>query len=338
LLSVVSLPAGRQVIQSSNRSMLYPWGNNRRFNSYPDYLRKIFGNRVQKVTLDAGFTCPNRDGTKGKGGCTFCLNDAFNPSYCSPDKPIGQQIREGIEFHGKRYRRATQYLAYFQAYSNTYLPLARLKQLYDEAMAHDAVAGLVIGTRPDCVDNEKLDYFAQLSEKTYLILEYGVESVYDNTLQRINRGHTFADSVNAIKDTARRGIKTGCHMIIGLPGETPEQIIDSASVLSSLPLTTIKFHQLQIFRGTQMEKEYRENPGEFRLFSPDEYLSFMAEYIIRLNPGFVIERIAGETPPRYAAVNRWGPRYDEILLRFEKNLEKMDYWQGKKFNMSKLYI
>jgi radical SAM protein (TIGR01212 family) len=284
------------------------------------------------VAIDAGFTCPNRDGTKGSGGCTFCLNDAFNPSYCTPDKPVRQQIMEGIGFHGTRYRRARQYLAYFQAYSNTYLPLDRLKKLYEEALTIETVAGLVIGTRPDCVDDEKLDYFARLSEKTYLILEYGIESVYDNTLQRINRGHTVADSFAAIKNTASRGIKTGCHMIIGLPGESPEQIMEGSSLLSALPLTTVKFHQLQIFRGTPMEKEYRENPGEFALFSIDKYLLFMAEYITRLNPGFVIERIAGETPPRYAAVNRWGPRYDEILVRFEKLLEEQDLWQGKKYS------
>ncbi|MBN2762975.1 MAG: TIGR01212 family radical SAM protein [Bacteroidales bacterium] len=309
--------------------MTYPWGNKRRFNSYPEYLKKIFGNRVQKVSIDAGFTCPNRDGTKGYGGCTFCLNEAFNPSYCSPDKPIRQQILEGIEFHSKRYKRATQYMAYFQAYSNTYGSLDTLKSLYEEALSVNSVKGLVIGTRPDCIDDEKLEYLQALSQKTYLIIEYGVESVYDKTLERINRGHTFADSVSAIKKTYMRGIKTGCHMIMGLPGESPQDILDSASVLSSLPLTTVKFHQLQIFRGTQMEKEFYRNPKAFSLFSINDYLQFMAEYIARLNPGFVIERIAGETPPRYAAVNRWGPRYDEILVMFEKILAERDMWQGK---------
>jgi radical SAM protein (TIGR01212 family) len=309
--------------------MTYAWGNKRRFNSYPEYLRKRFGSRIQKVTIDAGFTCPNRDGTRGQGGCTYCLNDAFNPSYCDPDKSIRQQIEEGMEFHTRRYRRATRYLAYFQAYSNTYLPLSQLKPLYEEALSVESVAGLVIGTRPDCVDDEKLNYFKSLSEKTYVVIEYGVESVYDRTLQRINRGHTFAESVKAINNTASRGIMTGCHMIIGLPGETPGEILDSAEVLSSLPLHTVKFHQLQIFRGTRMEKEYIENPRAFHLFSPEEYLSFMADYIAKLNPSFVIERIAGETPPRFAAVNRWGPRYDEILVKFERILEEKDTWQGK---------
>jgi uncharacterized protein len=310
--------------------MSYPWGNNRRFNSYTGYLKKVFGGRVQKVTIDAGFTCPNRDGTRGTGGCTFCLNEAFNPSYCSPFKSVGQQISEGIAFHADRYRRAARYLAYFQAYSNTYQPLEQLKQLYEEALAADAVVGLVIGTRPDCMDEEKLDYFAQLSKKTYVIIEYGVESVYEKTLQRINRGHTYADSVKIINETALRGIRTGGHMIIGLPGETHEEILKSAASISALPLNTVKFHQLQIFKGTVMEKEYHENPDDFRLFTLEEYLDFMAEYITHLNPRIVIERIAGETPPRYAAINRWGPRYDEILVRFEKILDEKNYWQGKK--------
>jgi radical SAM protein (TIGR01212 family) len=307
----------------------YPWGNRRRFNSYPEYLKKEFGSRIQKVTIDAGFTCPNRDGTRGVGGCTYCLNEAFNPSYCSPDKSIRQQIEEGMEFHSRRYRRAVRYLAYFQPYSNTYGTVGHLKSLYEEALSVDSVAGLVIGTRPDCMDNEKLEYFEKLSAETYLVIEYGVESVYDKTLQRINRGHTFADSVKAIKNAASRGIRTGCHMIIGLPGETPGEILNSAEILSSLPLHTVKFHQLQIFRGTKMETEYIEDPGEFHLFSPEEYLSFMAEYITRLSPSLIVERIAGETPPRFAAVNRWGPRYDEMLVKFERLLEEKDIWQGK---------
>jgi len=310
--------------------MQYPWGNKRRFNSYAEYLKQHFGSRIQKVTIDAGFTCPNRDGTKGTGGCTFCLNDAFNPSYCDPKKPIRQQITEGIEFHAKRYRRAVKYLAYFQAFSNTYKPLKELIPLYEEALSVDSVIGLVIGTRPDCIDDDKLNYFKDLSARTYLVIEYGVESVYEKTLKRINRGHTFANSADTIMKTADKGIKTGCHMIIGLPGETADEILSSASVISALPLHTVKFHQLQIFRGTAMEKEYNENPSAFHLFSLDNYLSFMAEYITRLNPSIIIERIAGETPPRYAAVNRWGPRYDEILVRFEKLLEEKDYWQGKR--------
>lgn len=310
--------------------MHYPWGNNRRYNSYAEYLKLQFGSRIQKVTIDAGFTCPNRDGTKGTGGCTFCLNEAFNPSYCNPEKPVRQQIAEGIAFHATRYRRAAKYLAYFQAFSNTYKPLKELIPLYEEALSVESIAGLVIGTRPDCIDDEKLSYFKDLSKRTYLVIEYGVESVYDKTLARIHRGHSFSDAAGAIEKTAMNGIKAGCHMIIGLPGETLSDILNSAKIISQLPLHTLKFHQLQIFRGTAMEKEYNENPSAFQLFTLDEYLSFMAEYITLLSPSIIIERIAGETPPRYAAVNRWGPRYDEILMKFEKLLEEKNYWQGKR--------
>ncbi|OFX27283.1 MAG: TIGR01212 family radical SAM protein, partial [Bacteroidetes bacterium GWA2_31_9b] len=191
----------------------YLWGHNRRFNSYSEYFRQNFGERVQKVTIDAGFTCPNRDGSKGTGGCTYCNNDAFNPSYCKPEKSIKQQIEEGMEFHINRYRRAKNYLAYFQAYSNTYAPLEHLKKIYSEALAIPGVVGLVIGTRPDCIDDEKLEYFKELSKSHYIIIEYGVESCYNKTLERINRGHTFEQSVEAIVKTHQLGIKTGAHFI-----------------------------------------------------------------------------------------------------------------------------
>ena len=311
--------------------MIYPWGHNRRFNTYSDYMKRTFGGRVQKLTIDAGLSCPNRDGSKGTGGCTFCLNDAFNPSYCNPQKTITQQIQEGISFHEKRYRRASSYLAYFQTFSNTHAPLKQLMELYEEALAFEGVVGLVIGTRPDCIDQEKLDYFSLLAEKAHLVIEYGIESVYDKTLHRVNRHHTFSESANAIIKTAERGIHVGAHIILGLPGETREEMLQSAAVLSVLPINSLKFHQLQLFKGTQMEREYLSNPEEFNFFNEDEYLNFMVDYIEQLNPEFIIERIAGETPPRFAVVRPWGPRYDQILVKFEKILNEHDSWQGKKY-------
>ena len=191
----------------------YPWGDNRRFNSYAGYFGKIFGGRVQKVAIDAGFTCPNRDGSLGTGGCTYCNNDSFNPSYCAPHKSVTEQIAEGTGFHARRYRRANKFLAYFQAYSNTYAPLKELIKLYSEALKYPDVAGLVIGTRPDCVDSDKLDYLAELSEKYYVAVEYGLESCYDTTLPRINRKHDFDCSRKAVEETAKRGITTGAHLI-----------------------------------------------------------------------------------------------------------------------------
>ena len=244
----------------------FPWGHHRRFNSYNEYFKKTFGQRVQKLSIDAGFTCPNRDGTVGRGGCTFCNNDAFNPSYCQPEKSIRQQIEEGKQFHAWRYRRAIDYLAYFQAFSNTFAPLEHLKKIYDEALAVDGIIGLVIGTRPDCIDDEKLDYFQELSKNHYLIIEYGIESCYDETLERINRGHTFGQSVEAIEKTTSRGIKTGAHIIFGLPGETTAQMMAEAEILSKLPLNTLKFHQLQIVKNTSMALEYLNQPENFTFF------------------------------------------------------------------------
>jgi len=313
--------------------MIYQWGHSRRFNSYPDFMKRSFGGRVQKLTLDAGFSCPNRDGTKGTGGCTFCLNAAFNPSYCDPQKPIARQIIEGISFHEKRYRRASKYLAYFQAFSNTHGEPDRLKRAYEEALSIDGIMGIVIGTRPDCIDDEKLEYLSQLAKRYLVIIEYGIESVYDETLLRVNRCHTFQETSDAIIRTAEKGIQVGGHMIFGLPGESRDSMLKSAGILSKLPLNSIKFHQLQLFKGTVMEQEYHTKPEDFSFFTEDEYLNFLVDYISLLNPNFIIERIAGETPPRYATIRPWGPRYDQILSRFEKLLEERDAWQGKLFEV-----
>ena len=314
---------------------IYSWGHSRRFNAYSNYFKKEFGERIQKVSIDAGFTCPNRDGSLASGGCTYCNNEAFNPSYCEPGKSISQQILEGIEFHKKRYRRANKYLAYFQAYSNTYAPLEKLKKMYDEAMRIPGIVGLVIGTRPDCVDQEKLDYFSELSKKIYVIIEYGIESCYNQTLERINRKHTYQQSVETILETAKRSIKVGAHVIFGLPGETRQQMLEEAEILSKLPLNNIKFHQLQIIRGTQMEIEYQETPEVFELFTWEEYRDFVVGFIERLNPYFVIERFTGEAHPDLIAGPRWFmKRTDQILTLLEERLEELDTWQGKKFKPS----
>lgn len=310
-------------------SKMYPWGHSRRFNSYSDYFKKQFGSRVQKVTIDAGFTCPNRDGSVGKGGCTYCNNEAFNPSYCVPDKPVSQQISEGLEFHKKRYKSARKFIAYFQAYTNTYDSLDNLKQRYNEALAIPGIIGLVIGTRPDAVNDEQLKYFRELSEKVYLILEFGIESCYDVTLERINRGHSFAQTREAIEKTAGYGIRTGGHLIFGLPGESRNEMLDEAKIISGLPLNNVKFHQLQIIKGTKMAREYIDDPSDFNLFNPDGYVAFCADFVEQLRPDIVIERIAGESPPRFILDNFWGLRYDQVLNKFEGLLEEKNTWQGK---------
>lgn len=310
--------------------MNYPWGDNRRFNSYTAYFQRQFGGRVQKISIDAGFTCPNRDGTKGLGGCTYCVNDAFNPSYCQPTKSVTQQLQEGVAFHQKRYRRSKGYLAYFQAYTNTYAEVSNLNQLYEEALNFKGILGLVIGTRPDAVNDEVLNLLSKLNQKAYIMVEFGVESVHDQTLKVINRGHTFDNAVEAITKTAKAGIPCGAHLIFGLPGETKTMMLHTVSEISKLPLKTVKFHQLQIFKNTIMANEYLENPVAFELFDLDEYIDFICDVTERLNPNIVIERFAGEVPPRYLISAPWGElRYDSVLQLIENNLEKRNTFQGK---------
>ena len=309
----------------------FPWGSDHRYYPASLYYRNLFGGRVQKLSLDAGFTCPNRDGKVGRGGCTYCNNDAFSPSYCVPEKGITRQLQEGMAFHRRRYRRAGRYLAYFQAYTNTYAPLEELKRKYEEALSVEGVEGLVISTRPDCVDGAVLDYLARLAEQVFVALEYGVESCYDRTLEKINRGHGFAASVRAIRETAARGLPAGAHLILGLPGESREEMLEEAGILSSLPLDMIKLHQLQIITGTVMAKQYREDPDHFRLFAWEEYRDLVIAFLERLRPDIAVERVVGESPPRYLVTSRFGKRPDVLMQEIMQRMEELDTWQGKRW-------
>lgn len=311
----------------------YGWETNRRYNSYTDWFNTLFGKRVQKVSINAGFTCPNRDGTLGSGGCTYCNNEAFIPAYCTPEISVTEQIERGIAFHQRRYRRAENFLAYFQAYTNTYAAMERLKALYDEALSYPGVLGIVIGTRPDCISGDMLDYLAELSRDYFVIVEYGIESTNDKVLRHINRGHDFASAVRAVTETAEKGIYTGAHLIFGLPGESREQIIDSAATISALPLSSIKIHQLQLVKGTLMAEEYRSNPERFDLYTLEEYLDLVIEFCERLSPSLMIDRISGEAPPGLLDDPRdWHKRSNEIFSLFESSLENKDTWQGRLFN------
>jgi radical SAM protein (TIGR01212 family) len=318
---------------------MYSWGDERRFNSYSRYFRETMGGRVQKVAINAGFTCPNRDGMVSTGGCTFCNNEAFTPSYCQPSKSITQQIDEGIEFHARRYRKAERYLAYFQSFSNTYAPLERLRGIYDEALAHPSVAGIVVGTRPDCVDEAKLDYFAGIARDHYVAIEYGIESTFDETLRAINRGHDFSTARRAVEMTAERasaltpaqgcGLHIGAHFILGFPGETDEMLIAQADTINSLPITTVKFHQLQIFRNTAMATEYERHPERFTFRGMEKYIDFFIEILRRLRPSLVVERFAGEAPPRHRVGPDWGlVRNEELAARLDRRLAELDVRQG----------
>ena len=301
-----------------------------RYNSYIGYFKKTYGERLQKVVVDAGFTCPNRDGLVGTGGCTYCDNAAFHPGYSTAGVPIHEQIDEGIKFHRIRYRKAEKFLAYFQPYSNTYAPLERLREVYEEALSHPLVAGIVIGTRPDCVDEAKIDYLASLARDHVVVIEYGIESVYDRTLQRINRGHSFEDAVRAVEMTAARGLTQGAHFIFGLPGESVEEMLAYAPIINKMPLHSVKFHQLQIVRGTAMEREFASHPSDFVTFSLDEYLDFIADLLERLRPDLYIERFAGEVPPRFVNSTPWGLlRNTELIRLLEQRLEQRNTFQGR---------
>ena len=311
---------------------MYIWGDDRPYNSYAAYFRRLFGSRVQKVAVNAGFTCPNRDGSISTGGCTFCNNSAFTPSYCQPTKSVTEQIAEGIEFHRRRYRTATRYLAYFQSFSNTYAPLEQLRALYDEALANPLVAGIVVGTRPDCVDEQKLDYFASLAENHYVALEYGIESCNDAVLASVNRGHDFATAERAVRMTAERGIHCGAHFILGLPGQSDEELIAQTDIINTLPLTTVKFHQLQLFRGTTMAEQYDRAPEQFRFWTVEQYIELFSEILSRLRPDIVVERFASEAPPRYHYGRNWGlVRNETLWMMLEKRLLEKSVYQGKKF-------
>ena len=308
----------------------YNFPNSKRYNSYAEAGKLRYGERLQKLVLDAGLSCPNRDGTLSRGGCTYCDNAAFHPGYSVPGKSIAQQLDEGIEFHRKRYPRATKYLAYFQAYSNTYAPVERLERLYREALSHPQVGGIVIGTRPDCIDSEKLDLLESLAEEKIVRIEYGIESCYDATLRRINRGHDFACAREAVERTASRGLEVGAHFILGLPGETRQMLLEGCALINDLELTSVKFHQLQIIKGTAMQREFESCPGDFLQWTLDEYLDLVIDILERLRADLQIERIAGEVPPRFVTRTPWGlVRNVEILRRLDERLQERDTFQGK---------
>ena len=330
-------------MESYNETMPDFFPEGKRYNTFVGYYRSQYGERLQKLVIDAGFTCPNRDGTVGRGGCSFCDNAAFHPSYSTSGKSIAEQIDEGIEFHQVRYRNTKHYLAYFQSYSNTYAPIPRLRELYLAALTHPKIVGIVIGTRPDCVDEEKLDFLAGLKageglgdwhrdgfEHPVVKVEYGIESCYDETLLRVGRGHDVAVAEKAVRMSAERGLEPGAHFILGLPGETREMLLGQCRFISSLPLHSVKFHQLQIVKGTRMEKEFAQVPQDFLRLSLPDYLDMVIDILERLRPDLYIERVAGEVPPRFVNETQWGLiRNFQILHLLDERLSERNTWQGR---------
>ncbi len=307
--------------------------SNKRYNTYSDYIKKKYGQRVQKVTVDAGFTCPNRDGSIGVGGCTYCNNESFNPGYNSSSKSISQQINEGIEFLKRRYG-VSKFIVYFQPYSNTYAPINILKNYYQEALNHPEVIGLTIGTRPDCVDEEKLDFLASVAKEYDVTVEYGLESISDNSLKKINRGHNYQSYLDAIKMTNERKLKICTHIILGFPWETKDFWMKTATTLSEFSLKFLKIHQLHIVRNTEMANLHNKNP--YQLLTYIEYIDIIVSFLERLNPQIIIQRLAGEAPLHTLVAPKWGKRNSEILQAIDKELKKRDTWQGKLYEPKKL--
>jgi len=308
------------------------WGHKKRYNDFSTYFKNHFSERVQKVSVDAGFTCPNRDGTKGKGGCTYCNNITFKPTYCNLENSVAIQVQEGIEFFAKKYS-SMKFLAYFQAYTNTYAPIDELKRLYNEAIQHPKIIGLVISTRPDSVTEEMLDYLADLSKEVYVMVEFGLESHLDRTLERINRGHSFAESVWALEETAKRAINNCAHLILGLPGETRTDWLDQSKEISKLPVKNLKLHQMQVHRKTVLEKQFNQNPELFHIFTVEEYIELVIDYLELLNPEIIVERFVSEAPSGMVIAPQWGLKNFEFVAKVEKRLAERETWQGRRFEV-----
>lgn len=302
-----------------------------RYLNYNTVLKQEFTERIQKISIHAGFTCPNRDGNKGVGGCTYCNNQSFSPGYAKPVKSVYEQVVEGIEFFHHKYE-SQLYLAYFQSYTNTYDTLENLIKIYEEALQHPKVAGIVVGTRPDCISDELLDYFAELNKSKYVMIEYGIESTNDNTLEFINRKHDYTCAEEAIFMTANKGLRTGAHLILGLPYEDKEMMLSHADKVSKLPLTALKLHQLQLIKGTKMARQYNENPEWFNLMSAEEYIELVVEFLERLNPKIAVERFISQSPEEFLIAPNWGLKNFEFVHKIEKRLEEKDTWQGRLYD------
>ena len=305
------------------------------YNDFGSWIRKQFPDfRVQKISIDAGFSCPNRDGRISSGGCIYCDNRTFNPSYCDRKKSITEQLEEGKAFFARKYP-DMKYLAYFQAYTNTYDTVEHLRRMYEEALTVEDVVGIVIGTRPDCMSDELLDYLSELNKHTFLLVEYGIESANDETLRRINRGHDFACCRDAVERTHDRGILTGGHIIIGLPGEDAEESLRQAPIISSLPLDILKIHQMQIIRGTKLAEQYAQHP--FHVYTVEEYIDVIVRYIQLLRKDLVLERFVSQSPKELLVAPKWGLKNYEFtnLLnnRLKKNMAKVAIvilnWNGQ---------
>lgn len=295
------------------------------YNDFSTWLRRQLGCKVQKISIDAGFSCPNRDGTLATGGCVFCDNKAFSPAYCRGNKSVKRQVEDGISFFKRKYK-DMKYLAYFQAFTNTYAPVEHLKSLYEEALSIEDVVGIVIGTRPDCVSDDILNYLEELNCQTFMIVEYGIESTDNEMLKRINRGHTYECSVRAIERTKERDILVGGHVILGLPGMTEEDSIMEVERLNNTQLDILKLHQLQVVKNTRLAEEYLEKP--FKVFNIDEYIRLVATLIQHIRPDMILDRFISQSPAEMLIAPKWGIKNYEFANALDNYLAKNNIYQG----------
>lgn len=303
----------------------------RRYNAWNEYVKQRYGGRVQKVSIEAGFTCPNRDGLVATGGCTFCNNDGFTPGYLDRRQSITQQIDAGLDFLLRRYPSTQRYIAYFQSYSNTYGEFERLRACYEEALAHPLISGLAIGTRPDCLPQAVLEYLATLSQQHIVELEIGVESCNDEVLAAVNRGHNFSASVDAIERAAALGLEVTAHLLLGLPGESRQSLLQGAARISALPVKALKLHQLQLVRGTALARQWQHDPASVPLLDEQECIGLLADFIERLSPDILLQRVGSEVPPSMKLAPAWNLRLSELAPRISAELERRDSWQGCRY-------
>jgi radical SAM protein (TIGR01212 family) len=305
-----------------------PFAGGARYNSYGAFLKEKFGCRVSKIIVDAGFTCPNRDGTAGVGGCTYCSNDAFRPVTVRRLDPIPIQVGNAISYMRQRYR-AQKFIVYFQPFSNTYAPLEQLVPLYESALAHPDVIGIAVGTRPDCVDEAKISWFEELARERFVTLEYGLESIHDVTLTRINRGHDFGCWLRVMEKTRGRGIHISAHLILGFPWESREQMLGTAGAISGVGLDFLKLHHLHLVRGTALAEQFLRDP--FPLPDYQSYLDLVVEFLELLSPAIRLERLFGLAPEAQLLGPHWGRTKAEIQHDIEHRLAVRGTWQGRRY-------
>jgi len=317
--------SANSTVDAENQTKLWL---NRRYHNYNYHLQNVYGEKIRKVSLHGGFTCPNRDGSKGRGGCIYCNNDSFVPHYINQDMSIPLQMEASIPFMLDRYD-VQKYIAYFQAYSNTYDELDALKRMYEEAVNYPNVVGLDIGTRSDCVDEPLLEYLAELNQRVHVTLEYGIESIHDNTLDWMNRGHDYESVVKAVELTRQYGIKVAGHIILGFPIESKEMMVATGLAANDLNLDYLKIHQLHIVKNTVLAKRYKDQP--FPLFQADEYIELVVDILERLDPKIVIQRLFGDAPDDILIAPRWGYNIPKLTHLMDLELKHRDTWQGKYF-------